>query len=43
MKQTLTGNPDDIPNFNKKMIEEFAEGFHAAQQKSAQEPALSRE
>jgi protease I len=32
--------PDDIPNFNKKMIEEFAEGFHAAQQKSAQEPAL---
>ena len=34
--------PDDIPNFNKKMIEEFAEGFHAAQQKSAQEPALSR-
>jgi protease I len=34
--------PDDIPDFNKKMIEEFAEGFHAAQQKSAQEPALSR-
>jgi deglycase len=23
--------PDDIPNFNQKMIEEFAEGIHAAQ------------
>ena len=23
--------PDDIPQFNTKMIEEFAEGFHAAQ------------
>jgi protease I len=23
--------PDDIPQFNAKMIEEFAEGFHAAQ------------
>ena len=24
--------PDDIPQFNAKMIEEFAEGFHAGQQ-----------
>jgi protease I len=23
--------PDDIPDFNKKMIEEFAEGIHAGQ------------
>jgi len=23
--------PDDIPQFNAKMIEEFAEGIHAAQ------------
>jgi protease I len=23
--------PDDIPAFNKKMIEEFAEGIHAGQ------------
>jgi len=23
--------PDDIPAFNKKMIEEFAEGAHVAQ------------
>ena len=35
--------PADIPAFNKKMIEEIAEGFHADQQKSTQsEPALSR-
>jgi protease I len=27
--------PDDIPRFNEKMIEEFAEGFHAVQQESA--------
>jgi len=27
--------PDDIPQFNEKMIEEFAEGFHAAQQRAA--------
>jgi protease I len=36
--------PDDIPDFNKKMIEEFGEGFHSGQQESAQrsEPALAR-
>jgi protease I len=28
--------PDDIPAFNKKMIEEFAEGAHAKQKQSAQ-------
>jgi protease I len=28
--------PDDIPAFNKKMIEEFAEGAHAKQAQSAQ-------
>jgi protease I len=27
--------PADIPQFNEKMIEEFAEGFHAAQQAQA--------
>jgi protease I len=27
--------PADIPRFNEKMIEEFAEGFHAAQQASS--------
>jgi protease I len=27
--------PADIPRFNEKMIEEFSEGFHAAQQESA--------
>jgi len=27
--------PDDIPAFNKKMIEEFAEGIHARQRESA--------
>ena len=29
-------NPDDIPAFNEKMIEEFAEGQHANQAQSAQ-------
>jgi protease I len=28
-------NPDDIPAYNKKMIEEFAEGVHAQQQAAA--------
>jgi protease I len=28
--------PDDIPAFNKKMIEEFAEGVHAAQRAKTQ-------
>ncbi|MEW6497148.1 MAG: DJ-1/PfpI family protein, partial [Cyanobacteriota bacterium] len=28
-------NPNDIPAFNKKMIEEFAEGKHNQQRKSA--------
>ena len=27
--------PDDIPVFNRKMIEEFAEGIHAAQRANA--------
>jgi len=27
--------PDDIPAFNKKMIEEFAEGLHAGQKEAA--------
>jgi len=27
--------PDDIPQFNEKMIEEFAEGFHAGQKQAA--------
>jgi len=27
--------PDDLPQFNEKMIEEFAEGFHQEQQLSA--------
>jgi protease I len=26
--------PDDIPQFNEKMIEEFAEGYHALQKQS---------
>ena len=26
--------PDDIPEFNKKMIEEFGEGYHAGQKES---------
>ena len=29
--------PDDIPKFNDKMIEEFAEGFHAAQERSVEQ------
>jgi protease I len=29
--------PDDIPAFNRKMIEEFAEGVHAGQRQSAQQ------
>ena len=28
--------PDDIPAFNEKMIEEFAEGAHRAQKSAAQ-------
>jgi protease I len=28
-------NPEDIPAFNRKMLEEFAEGSHAAQRKTA--------
>jgi protease I len=27
---TTSRKPDDIPAFNKKMIEEFAEGRHTA-------------
>ncbi|MBA2683290.1 MAG: type 1 glutamine amidotransferase [Gemmatimonadaceae bacterium] len=33
--------PDDIPAFNKKMIEEFAEGFHEAQRASVHAGAAS--
>ena len=29
--------PSDIPKFNDKMIEEFAEGFHAAQQRTTEQ------
>jgi protease I len=29
--------PDDIPQFNAKMIEEFAEGVHEAQRAAAAE------
>ncbi|HZZ56497.1 MAG TPA: type 1 glutamine amidotransferase domain-containing protein [Opitutaceae bacterium] len=29
--------PADIPRFNEKMIEEFGEGFHAGQQRSAEQ------
>jgi protease I len=32
--------PDDIPAFNKKMIEEFAEGRHAAQREKAHAGAM---
>ena len=28
---TTSRNPDDLPAFNRKMLEEFAEGVHAAQ------------
>jgi protease I len=33
--------PDDLPAFNKKIIEEFAEGRHEEQAQKAQE-ALAR-
>jgi protease I len=29
--------PDDIPRFNEKMIEEFAEGYHVGQKAGARE------
>jgi protease I len=29
--------PDDIPQFNDKMIEEFAEGFHSGQQREVEQ------
>ena len=32
-------NPDDIPAFNKKMIEEFAEGKHAGMHRQPEESA----
>jgi protease I len=32
--------PDDIPAFNKKMIEEFAEGMHAGQKEAARHSHL---
>ena len=32
--------PDDIPAFNQKMIEEFAEGKHRAQKPEVREPAM---
>ena len=31
--------PDDIPAFNRKMIEEFAEGIHARQSEVATQRA----
>jgi protease I len=31
--------PDDLPAFNEKMIEEFAEGIHARQSELAQSPS----
>lgn len=31
--------PDDLPAFNRKMIEEFAEGIHTWQNRSARAPA----
>ena len=34
--------PDDIPAFNKKMIEEFAEGRHARRGASKEEAASRR-
>jgi hypothetical protein len=30
--QTTDHNPKDIPAFNRKMVEEFAEGIHAQRQ-----------
>ena len=35
--------PDDIPKFNDKMIEEFAEGFHAAQERSVEQAGAAPE
>jgi protease I len=35
--------PDDIPAFNKKMIEEFAEGVHEGQRPAAARPAVGSE
>jgi protease I len=32
--------PDDIPQFNAKMIEEFAEGFHRGQQREAEQAGV---
>ena len=32
--------PDDIPAFNQKMIEEFAEGKHGGKKRQEREPAL---
>jgi deglycase len=32
--------PDDIPAFNREMIEEFKEGIHAPQQELAHQPAV---
>ena len=32
--------PDDIPAFNRKMIEEFAEGKHGGKQRQEREPAM---
>lgn len=34
--------PSDIPRFNEKMIEEFAEGFHAGQRQAAAAGASQR-
>ena len=31
--------PDDIPAFNRKMIEEFGEGVHEAQRRAARRPS----
>lgn len=33
--------PDDIPAFNKKMIEEFAEGVHEGQRRAARAPSAT--
>lgn len=27
--RTLAAGPDDLPDFNRKMVEEIAEGIHA--------------
>jgi protease I len=34
--------PDDIPAFNRKMIEEFAEGIHEGQRTAARSGATAR-